>query len=314
MAFKPTFHKVQRAQSKAAIVIQGLSGSGKTGLALSIAYILADNKWDTVYGLDTENKSLNLFENIQSHMGIPFGKFMKFDLLGVHGYRPSHYIKAKDAAKDAGAKVFVQDSITHAWTGKRGMLDLVARLESANRSVHKFSAWGQPEIIEERDAIYNMIRDPDMHIISTVRMKEKFELITGEGIKSIGVQQIQMPDLKYEPDLVLEMITSGTGTGQAPVARVTKSRYAILQVNEVYEFTSELLEQLRKYLAEGVDPAELLEQQRQDFIATAKAILDESAAKRTLWTALKAQRNLEDVTLKDMTLETLRGMLQAVMN
>src|SRR5690554_3176088 len=131
-AFKPTFSDVTRAQSKASIVVQGLSGRGKSGLALMIGYVLAGDDWSKVYALDTENRSLNLFEGIATHLGDKFGRFKKFDLLKVHGYRPSHYISAKQAAVENGAIVFVQDSISHAWNGPEGVLQLVSKKEAGN--------------------------------------------------------------------------------------------------------------------------------------------------------------------------------------
>lgn len=307
--FTPNFTAVSRAQSKASVVIQGLSGRGKSGLALAMAYVLADEQWDAMYALDTENRSLNLFEGIAMHMAVPFGTFMKFDLLRVHGFRPSHYIGAKEAAKAAGAKAFIQDSISHAWNGPNGVLQIVARKEAENSRVNKFNAWGDPEVIYEKDSVFEMIRDPEIHMISTVRLKEKFEMVTGEGVKSLGEQMIMMPDLKYEPDLVLDMIHSGTPSGRAPRAKVIKSRYAIFSEGESYDFTKEVLEQLKAYLLEGADPLIIMEQQRQEFISEIKLILDQSASKRTVWGIYKAELGMAETPIEDMPLDVLRKLL-----
>ena len=312
--FQPTFSEVTRAQSKASIVIQGLSGKGKSGLALMIGYILADEDWSKVYAGDTENKSLNLFEGIATHTGDRFGKFKKFDLLRLHGYKPSNYIAMKEAAIQNGAKVFIQDSITHAWTGPGGVLQMVSKLEAENSKINKFNAWGQPEVMYEKDSIYEMIRDPEVHMIATVRVKEKFDMKTGEGIKSLGEQQIQMPDLKYEPDLVLDMVHSGTTEGRAPRATVIKSRYAILAEGETYDFTKELIEQLREYLAEGADPAIMMEQQRQEFITEIKHILDSSKSKQTVWTIYKGELGVDNTPLEEMSLEIVRKLLSRLLN
>ena len=43
------FEEAERVQLKASIMIEGLSGEGKTGLALMLAYYLADEKWDKVF-------------------------------------------------------------------------------------------------------------------------------------------------------------------------------------------------------------------------------------------------------------------------
>ena len=313
MSFTPQFTEVTRAQSKASVVIQGLSGKGKSGLALMMGLILAGDDWSKVYCLDTENRSLNLFEGLATHTGDKFGKFKKFDLLRIHGYKPSYYIASKEAAKAQGGLVFIQDSITHAWNGTGGVLQMVDQKASANTKVNKYNAWGDPEVVAEKDSLYEMIRDPEIHIICTVRLKEKFELITGQGFKSLGEQQIQMPDLKYEPDLVLDMVHSGTTTGRAPQAIVVKSRYAIFSEGETYEFTREVLEQLRDYLAEGADPAIIMEQQRQEFIAEVKSILDGNTSKQTVWQIYKTEMGYEATPLEELPLAVVRKLLSRIL-
>ena len=313
MSFKPNFTDVTRAQSKASIVIQGLSGRGKSGLALMIGLVLAGDDWSKVYALDTENRSLNLFEGLATHTAEKFGKFKKFDLLRVHGYKPSHYLAAKEAAKEQGALAFIEDSITHAWNGPGGVLQMVSQKEAANSKVNKFNAWGDPEIIFEKDSIFEMIRDADIHMISTVRLKEKFEMVTGEGVKSLGEQQIMMPDLKYEPDLVLDMLQAGNMTGRPPRAKVVKSRYAIFAEGEVYDFTREVLEQLRDYLAEGADPALIMEQQRQEFIAEVKSVLNGNTSKQTVWQIYKTEMGYESVPLEELPLDVVRKLLSRIL-
>lgn len=312
--FNPEFQEVQRAQCKASIVIEGLSGKGKSGLALMLGWVLAGEDWTKVAALDTENRSLNLFRGLTTHLGGVFGPFRKFDLTRVHGFRPTHYVKAKEVAIKNEAVAIVQDSITHAWIGSSGVLELVGKVEAANSKVNKFNAWGTPEITSEKNSIFEMIRDPDIHMISTVRVKEKHEMITGEGVKSLGVQQIMMPDLKYEPDLVLAMQQAGSVSGNNPRAKVIKSRYAIFTEGEVYEFDLETMRQLREYLEEGADPEEIKETQRQEMLREIKYILDSSASKRTVWAVLKEQEGHSDTDLADIPLDVARRLLSQLLN
>lgn len=311
MVFKPTFTEVTRAQSKASIVVEGLSGRGKSGLALLLAYYLGGENWGDVYALDTENRSLNLFEGIQAHTGITYGKFKWFNLHRTHGFKPSNYVAAKKAAIEAGAKAFVQDSISHAWTGPGGVLQLVNQKTNTTNK-NNYTAWGEAEVVFEKDNIYEMIRDPEVHIISTVRMKEKHAFEDGK-IVSLGEQQIQMPDLKYEPDLVLEMIEPGTSMGRPPKARVTKSRYAIFFPGEIYEFNVDTMRQLRDYLNEGADPGELMEMQRQEFIKEIKYILDSSESKRTVYQIYKTEYGVADRPLDELPLDVVRKLLSRIM-
>lgn len=315
---KVAFRKATRQQAKASIVIDGLSGSGKSGLALMIAYVLAGETWDGVFANDTENRSLDLFQGITTHVGTSFGDFNKFDLLPVHGYAPSNYIAIKEAAKKNGATVFVQDSITHMWTGAGGILGLVADAKAKDGKMDNYRVWGLPTIKTEKDTITECIRDSELHIISTVRVKEKFEMTVGDNgkstLQSLGEQQIMMPDLKYEPDLVLSMVSPGSITGKAPRAVVTKSRYAIFEAGMEYEFTLPLLRQLKDYLNEGADPAVLKEQQRVELVELITNILDNNQSKATMFPFLKENAGVKDVPLTELDIKTLKSLYTQIIS
>ena len=87
-----SFRDATRQQAKASILIEGLSGRGKSGLALLLGYALAGKDWSKVYAVDTENKSLDLFEGINMSNGSKCEPFKKVDLLPAHGYAPSNYL------------------------------------------------------------------------------------------------------------------------------------------------------------------------------------------------------------------------------
>lgn len=306
MANIPTWHEAKRVQSKASIVIEGLSGMGKSGLALLIARALSDS-WDKVFCVDTENRSLDLFEGLTMSDGKKCEPFKKVDLLPDHGYAPSNFLALRDSAVEAGAQAFVQDSTSHAWVSNDGVLERVNVLEAKNAKLNKFNAWGQPEVMTEKNNLVTMIRDPRLHVISTVRLKEKFEMVTGEGVHSIGEQQIMQADMKYEPDLLLRMVKPGTPDGEPPMARVIKTRYAILRKDQTYSFTTELLSQIKEYLAEGADPKVLLERQRADYITSINDLLTNNTAKQTSYKMLRNAKKIPaDMKLADMSLELLQ--------
>lgn len=302
-----------RMQSKACILIEGLSGSGKSGLALLLGYYFAKQDWQKVFSTDTENKSQDLFEGLRMSTGVKCEPFKKVDLLASYGYAPSNYLICKENAKKAGALVCINDSISHMWQMKGGVLSRVTAIEKENSKVNKFSAWGTPEILEEKDAIYDVTRDSAIHIISTVRLKEKFEQVDGK-IKSLGEQQIFMPDFKFEPDLVLRMVQAGTTLGGAPVAEVTKSRYDTLVEGETYAFTESLILQLVEYLEQGTDPAILQEKQRVDYIAAITEILNTNVSKQTMFPILKDQIGCKDLSLTDLPLIKVRTLLGMLIN
>ena len=307
------FEDAERIQLKASIMIEGLTGTGKSGLALLLGFYLSDGDWSKVFTVDTENKSANLFAGIPFSTGDPVGKFKIGQLTEDVGYKPSNFLAYRKAAVQMGAKVVIEDSISHAWQYQGGLLDLVntATATQKNKS-DKYAAWRDETVAKEKQLLLSLIRTPDVHVISTVRVKEKFEYITGDDgknkLSSIGEQQIQQADLKYEPDLVLHMVSPGSGTGVAPRARVIKSRYVIFEKDEVYDFTPELCLQLKAYVEEGADPAELLEAQRLEYVEAIKEHLDAHPNKVTIWNVMKEDANFKDFKLTDIPLNGLKSL------
>ena len=64
-----------------------------------------------------------------------------FDALNLETYHPQQYIEAIKAAGEAGYDVLIIDSLSHAWAGKDGSLELVDRAAAK-------SSW--PSIPQER--------------------------------------------------------------------------------------------------------------------------------------------------------------------
>lgn len=312
-----SFHKAQRAQAKASVLIQGLSGKGKSGLALALAEVLS-KKDDAIYCIDTENRSLDLFHGLKLHTQAELTEFNKVDLLPEDGYAPSNYKALLDGAIGAGAEVVVMDSISHMWTSRGGVLDRVNAIKDAKPGGNQYAAWGDPEIVHEKELIFELVRNPHAHIISTVRTKEKFGMEYDESrgkqkVISLGEQQVQQDGLKYEPDLVLNMVSAGDFTGVPPVAEVIKSRYPFLKEGVEYEFTKEILEQIREYLNEGVSAEVLLEQQREEYVNAVKAYCKGNKTRLEIWKNLKKDAGFAD-KIEDIPLEQLRKLYSELTN
>ena len=305
-----TFSEVTREKAKAAIQIQGLSGRGKTGLALLIAYALTGD-WTKVFAVDTENKSMSLYQGLKDPSGNTYEKFKVGQLTPDIGYKPSNYLAFRDAAIEQGAEAVVFDSVSHAWQYKGGVLDLVsqAKSKSARYQKDQYAVWGDEEVVKEKNELLELIRSDKVHMITTVRVKEKMEYDKDESGKtvlvSLGEQQIQQADLKYEPDLVLEMISPGSDTAY-PCAKVLKTRYAFLKLNETYTFDASLLMQLKQYLDEGVDPEVLLEKQRTEYINAIKDILDNKPNLKAIWDVMKADAGFKGTKLVDLPLDMVK--------
>lgn len=320
MALNPLFkfEEATREQSKASILIEGLSGKGKSGLALLLGYYLAGKDFTKVFDIDTENNSVNLFVGINSSGGMKFEGFKHGKFTPDMKYKPSHYEEFKEFAISEGAKVVINDSISHAWSYEGGILSRVGELKKQNKRYEKdsYAVWGDDEIIEEKQKLFQLFRDSRVHMIATVRVKEKMEYQFNEQkgkneMVSLGEQEIMQADVKYEPDLVLHMISPGKVAGNNvthPKARVVKSRYVILKEGEEYEFTPSLCEDLARYLEEGTSPEEIFEKQRQEFVDGITQFLDTHPPKVNVWKVIKADAGYEDVPLKDMPLDVLKPL------
>ena len=302
------FHKAARQKLKASIMIEGLQGSGKSGLALLIAKALTDD-WDKIYAIDTENRSLDLFQGIKMNTGDSFGEFNKVDLTIEDGYAPSNYLALRDEAVKAGAEVIIMDSISHMCNRKGGLLDLVA--EAQANGLDNYRSWGTEKNRKEKELLNDIVRCKDAHIITTVRIKEKFGMEYDETkgkttVVSLGEQQIQQDGLKYEPDLVLRMVNPGNMDGTNPTVYVIKSRYAILKTGEEYEVTKELLTQLRGYLEEGIDPEVIFKEQRDQLIADIKDYCN-TPTRKSIWKALKESSGFTG-KLEEMPLSLMKEL------
>lgn len=310
MTLGKNFRKSTRTQVKASIMIEGITGKGKSGLALAIAMALTED-WNKVYSIDTENRSLDLFEGISLHTGEKIAGFNKIDLTAEDGYTPSNYKALCNDAIKAGAEVVIMDSYSHMWTREKGVLDLVSNIPQ--NSSNKFAAWNDPKIVREKNLIFEMVRSDKVHIITTVRSKEKFSLELNESkgrneVVSLGEQQIQQDGLKYEPDLVLRMVSPGNTKGKAPVATVLKSRYAIFEEGTDYEFTKETLDQLRAYISEGADPEVIQQQQHKDYEEGIKAYCGDNKTRKSVWRTIKDTAGFAETPITDIPLSNLREL------
>ncbi|MBP5596750.1 MAG: hypothetical protein J6Y02_15290 [Pseudobutyrivibrio sp.] len=312
------FQEATREQSKASILIEGLSGKGKSGLALLLGYYLAGEDWTKVFDIDTENNSVNLFAGINSTAGVPFGQFKHGNFTPDLKYKPTNYIAFKEAALAAGAEVVINDSISHAWSYEGGILDRIAELKKTQKRYERdsYAVWGDDEIMDEKQKLFQLFRDHRCHMIATVRVKEKMEYQFNESkgkneMVSLGEQEIMQADVKYEPDLVLHMIEPGRAYGNNishPKARIVKSRYVIFQEGEIYEFTPSLCKDLVAYLNEGTSPAEILEKQRKEYIDNITQFLDTHQSKLNVWNVIKSDAGYKNVPLTELPLDVIKTL------
>lgn len=195
-----SFSKATKKRSKARIAIDGPSGSGKTYSALIAAKVLADG--GKVAVIDTERGSASLYSDE-----------FDFDVLELNDFHPQNYIDAITAAERGGYAVIVIDSLSHAWEGQGGVLDLHDKAVKKQRVENSFTAWKDVTPIH-RQLIDAMLQS-GCHIIATMRAKteyvlESVEVSGGRTIqrpKKVGMAPVQRQGMEYEFTVVCDMDT-----------------------------------------------------------------------------------------------------------
>lgn len=197
------FKKATRQKIRLRMALDGPSGSGKTFtsllFALKLAHDLEGNRRVAV--IDTEAGSASKYQGEEVD-GISFD----FDVLELSNFAPTEYTSAIQEAGRLGYGVLVIDSLSHAWTGEGGALDIKDR-----KGGNSFTAWKDVTPMHNRmvDAI---LRSP-CHILATMRTKTEYVLeeeVNKQGKtvqvpRKIGTAPIQRAGVEYEFDIVGDM-------------------------------------------------------------------------------------------------------------
>lgn len=230
------FTKAVRSQARARIALMGPSGSGKTYTALVAASTLGKR----IGVIDTERGSAALYADRFT---------FEFDTCALQTFAPQTYVDAIHAAEDAGYDVIVIDSLTHAWTGKGGALEMVEQATARSKSSNSFAAWR--EVTPAHNALVDAMLQSPCHIVATMRTKTEYVLEEDDrGRKvprKIGMAPIQRDGLEYEFTVVGDM-------DHMHRLVITKSRYADIADAVVTKPDQAWFQQIVKWLS-GATPA-----------------------------------------------------------
>lgn len=191
------FQKATKQQLKLRLAIDGPSGSGKTFTALIAATVMAQGGKIAV--IDTERGSASLYSD----------KF-NFDVACLTNFHPQKYIDMIHEAEEAGYPVIVIDSLSHAWEGEGGALDLIDQATARSQSKNSFFAWKDVTPIQR--ALIDAMLQSKSHIIATMRSKTEYvieEIDKGgrkiQAPRKIGLAPIQRQGTEYEFTIVADM-------------------------------------------------------------------------------------------------------------
>lgn len=132
------FEKVSRNQAKLRMAITGVSGAGKTVAALYTAYGMTGD-WGKIAFIDTEHERGRFYAN---HEKLEIGEFMYASL--TPPYSPERYkTLVAEAAKIVGIDgVVIIDSLSHAWGGEGGVLEIKSKIAKQSGK-NDYSAWDE---------------------------------------------------------------------------------------------------------------------------------------------------------------------------
>jgi hypothetical protein len=279
------FVKAERTQLYLRCALFGPSGSGKTMTALRIAKGIADKMGVPVAVIDTEARSASKYADRFS-----------FIVENLEGKTIDHYLASMKAAKDAGYRVLVIDSLSHAW---RELTEEVDRITLSSNSKNSFLSWGKVSPKQKRfiDAILNY----PGHIIAT--MRSKTEWVIGEGRngkiapEKLGLAPEQGKGIEYEFDLLMEL-------NQSHHAVITKDRTGKFQDETIEKPGEEFGVALYDWLSNGNAqiPATDTAQAEKTAVKTTKAVSTVTKPKTENSTALKGNtlREQGDAVIKEI--------------
>ena len=230
--------KATRQKAKIRLGLSAVSGGGKTMSAILIAKGLSNGDLSKVALIDTENGSGDLYANL--------GDYNVFTLQTP--FTPESYINAIQECEKANMEVIIIDSITHEWEGKGGILEI-----SNSMVGNSYTNWAK--ITPRHQAFIDAILQSKCHIITTVRRKQDYEMVTNDKGKltpvKIGLKEVTREGFEYELTINLELDTKHNATA-------SKDRTGLFMGAPEFVPSEETGKMILNWCENGIDQKELI--------------------------------------------------------
>ena len=241
------FRQATKLQTRLRMTLDGPAGSGKTYTALRFAHALTQAFPGKIALIDTERGSASKYVG-ESPDGIPWA----FDTLQLLTFSPEDYTRAVVAAGSIGYSVLIIDSLSHAWEGVGGALEM------KSKAGESWSAWKNITPIHNR-MVDSILQSP-CHVITTMRSRMEYVPETDANgkiinIRKVGLAPIQRPGMEYEFDVVADIDWSH-------ILTVSKSRCSSVADMKIEkpgpDFMAPVVDWLKSGDAPSVAPASLV--------------------------------------------------------
>lgn len=193
---KFTIQKAEKIKRKMRLALIGVSKSGKTLTMLKFLRALVGEEGKFAV-LSSEG------DNCQQYTGA--NGVGDFDLIVLDDFSPTNYIEAMQYLVKQGYGAIGIDSLSHAWSGKGGCLEIA---DSGGGGSSKFTTgWGKATPLHNK--LIAEINACPVHLIATMRQKADYILETnsqGKTVpKRVGMAAVQREGMEYEFDITGEM-------------------------------------------------------------------------------------------------------------
>jgi len=284
------FKKAVRTQRPLRMAMFGPSNSGKTWTSLMIATELAGPNGKIAL-IDTERSSASIYAKDPET-----GNGFEFDAAPLTSYAHTDYTDLIGQASDYD--VLIVDSISHAWEGKGGILDVVeAVTESQKGKSDSFRAWANPKVKTAQASLWAAVLGFPGNIIVTMRAKTLYERSTDEHghtkIEKLGLGPIQRSGVEFEFDVIAEM-------DKEHCLEIVKARdpERKLEGRRIEKPGVEFAKELKAWLGSGSSPAEDYEKRIGLMCKEIAKLMGEDIedVKRKTWDWIKIQYETEDLS------------------
>ena len=144
--------------------------------------------------------------------GTKIGSFHSINL--EPPYSPQRYLEAIQLAEDGGIEYLVIDSLSHAWAGEGGMLDLQGAI--AKRTGNGYTAWR--DITPQHNRLVDKLLQCGMHVAVAMRSKTEYVIEDNDKGKKtprkVGTAPVFREGIEYEFttffDLSLDHVAAAT--------------------------------------------------------------------------------------------------------
>lgn len=195
--------------------ITGPTGGGKTYTALRLAFALV-GPTGKVLVIDTERKSARKYADES-----PDGFKWNYDVLELPDFSPSTYTEGIKLGIQNRYDVIIIDSMSHAWEGEGGILELQQKYGG------RYQDWAKVNPLHF--GLIDAILTAPCHMIVTMRSKMDYAMEDSEeggkkkvSVVKLGMAPIQRAGVQYEFDFILDMDWTNTG-------RVDKTRCSAMR-------------------------------------------------------------------------------------